>query len=152
MAKCVSDVACAWAWHQPATNMHFNVGRTAKYGARMITHWNKDHNEKQLHHADSVARQNKNHAKLMRATTKSIVWPGTAKKKKHTELKTTQFCHSAHDTHLRKSVHLCFDIAHNNKMCAHANWHPTRLAVTCILEKRVFRNSVYLPLYLDLPL
>ena len=98
MAKCVSDVACAWAWHQPATNMHFNVGRTAKYGARMIAQWNKDHNEKQLRHADSVARQNKNHAKLMRATTKSIVWPGTAKKIKHTELKTTQSCHSAHDT------------------------------------------------------
>ena len=34
-------------------------------------------------------------------------------------------------------------------MCAHANWHPTRLTVTCILGKRVFRNSVYLPLYLD---
>ena len=66
----------------------------------MIAHWNKDHNEKQLRHADSVAGQNKNHAKLMRATTKSIVWPGIAKKIKHTELKTTQCCHSAHETHL----------------------------------------------------
>ena len=37
-------------------------------------------------------------------------------------------------------------------MSAHANWHPTRLTVTCILGKRVFRNSVYLRLYLDVPL
>ena len=82
--------------------------------------------------------------KTERATTKSIVWPGTAKKIKHTELKTTQCCHSAHDTHLSVKIR-AFVFRHSpqqQNVCPrqlasdtpHGDLHPGK---TCVSQLRV---------------